>query len=94
MEKKDYEYEARYIHAIRGWRQACDQRGLPELERCRHNYNLLNFILEELMPWYTQSYNFSLLEVNRFVLVQYLLYNHGYDHMVSDGVPPIICKQK
>ena len=41
MEKKDYKYEAQYIRAIRGWRQACDQRGLSELERCRYNYNLL-----------------------------------------------------
>ena len=84
MEKKDYEYEARYIRAIRGWRQACDQRGLPELERCRHNYNFLNFILEELMPWYTQSYDFSLLEVNRFVLntVFVLHYIHPIHGMI------------
>lgn len=80
MDEKDYKYEARYIRAIRGWRQACDQRGLSELERCRHNYNLLNFILEELMPWYTQSYDFSLLEVNRFV---YIILHLQYDHIVS-----------
>lgn len=98
MERKDYEYESQYIRAIRGWRQACDQRGLPELERCRHNYNLLNFILEELMPWYTQSYDFSLLEVNRFVLntvlkfctitymyTPYTWYNHI--HVVKSMLP-------
>ena len=28
VEDKDYQYEARYIHVILGWRQACDERGL------------------------------------------------------------------
>ena len=44
------------------------------------DYNLLNFKLEEWMPWYTQSYDFSLLEVNRFVqstvLVLYMVQSH------------------
>ena len=44
---KDYQYEARYIRVILGWRQACDERGLSELERCQHNYRLLNFLLED-----------------------------------------------
>lgn len=56
-----------YVLLWGGDRPACDQRGLSELERCRYNHNLLNFILEEWMPWYTKSYDFSLLEVNRFV---------------------------
>lgn len=67
MKKKGYSYEARYIEVIIGWRQACDQRGLSELERCKRNYKLLNFILEELMPWYSECYDSSLLEVNRYV---------------------------
>ena len=65
MEKKNYEYEARYMRGILRWRQSYDQRGPSELERCRCNYELLNFVLEELMPWYTECYDFSLLEVNR-----------------------------
>lgn len=69
MEDKDYQYEARYIRAILGWRQACDERGLSELDRCRHNYQLLNFMLEELMPWFGQFYDFSLLEVNRYAFM-------------------------
>lgn len=75
MEDKDYQYEARYIRAILGWRQACDQRGLSELERCRRNYQLLNFLLEELMPWYNNFYDFSLLEVNRYAFIHaYVIY--------------------
>ena len=64
MQKKGYTYEAKYIGAVLRWRQACDLRGLSELERCRQNYVLLNFTLEELMPW-SREYDFTLLEVNR-----------------------------
>ena len=89
MEKKNYIYEARYIHAILGWRQACDQRGLSELERCRCNYCLLNFILEELMPWYHETCDFSLLEVNRFVgtyslLPVFMIYQHFTHRAVTN----------
>ena len=65
MEKKGYEYEAKFISRIRNWRRACDERGVTELQRCKFNYKLLEMILEELMPWYKEQYDFSLLEVNR-----------------------------
>jgi hypothetical protein len=65
MREKGYEYEAKYIEAVWGWRQACDCRGLTELQRCRLNYQFLNLILDELMPWHREFYDFSLLEVNR-----------------------------
>lgn len=69
MEKKDYKYEAKYIRAVLGWRKACDQRGLSELQRCRQNYRMLNFMLDELMPWHNKFYDFSLLEVNKYTVV-------------------------
>ena len=74
MEHKDYQYEARYICAILGWRQACDEHRLSELDRCWHNYQRLNFLLEELMPWFSQFYDFSLLEVNRYAIMFANLY--------------------
>lgn len=66
MKKKGYEAEVKYIEAVLGWRRACDERGLSELERCRYNYNFLSYILDELMPWHRTHYDFSLLEVNRY----------------------------
>ena len=67
METKGYHYEAKYIHAILGWRQSCDTRGLSQLQRCKGNYQMLNLILEELMPWANEcNYDYSLLEVNRY----------------------------
>ena len=58
MEKKGYAREAAYVRAIANCRRSCDQRGLSDLERCRFNY------LDDLMPWHTQIYDFSLLEIN------------------------------
>ena len=65
MGKKEYDYEARYIKVIKNWRRANDERGLSQLTRCRFNYELLNFILDELTPWHKDMYDFSLMEVNK-----------------------------
>ena len=61
-------YEAKYIETVWNWRRACDERGLTELQRCRFNMQFLNLILEELMPWHKTLYDFSTIEVNRFVM--------------------------
>lgn len=66
MERNDYSYEAKYIRTIRNWRRSCDERGLSSLQRCKFNYELLQLMLDDLMPWHTQYYDFSLLEVNRY----------------------------
>ena len=52
MRKKSYDVEANYINIIRNWRRAGDERGLSSLQRSKYNYTLLNFILDELMPWH------------------------------------------
>ena len=75
MENKGYQCEADYIHAVLGWREACDTRGISQLQRCKKNYKMLNFLLEELMPWATDSYDFSYLEVNRFVFLEIAIYS-------------------
>lgn len=67
MEKKNYAYEAKFIRVIKNWRRASDERGLSSLQRCKFNYEMLQLILDELMPWHSKHYDFSLLEVNRYV---------------------------
>ena len=67
MRKKGYDVEATYIETIHNWRRANDERGLSSLMRSKYNYCLLNMILDELMPWHKESYNFALLEVNRCI---------------------------
>ena len=51
-----------FISRIRNWGWACDDRGLTELQQCKFNYESLEMILEKLMPWYKEQYDFSLLE--------------------------------
>ena len=67
MRKKGYDVEATYIETIHNWRRASDECGLSSLMRSKYNYCLLNMILDELMPWHKETYNFALLEVNRWV---------------------------
>ena len=46
------------LEPVLGWRQACDQRGLSEFDRSQCNFQMLTFLLEELMPWYKDTYDF------------------------------------
>ena len=63
MKTRNYLVE-KYVRTISNWRAACDERGLSELARSKHNYQILNYVVEELMPWF-KEYDFSYLEVNR-----------------------------
>lgn len=65
MTRNGYTYEAKFVKTIRQWRLACDERGLAPLVRCKYNYEFLNLLLDELMPWHNELYDFSLLEVTR-----------------------------
>ena len=76
MEKQGYTFEADYIRVVLNWRQACDERGLTELQRCRFNYQMYNYILDDLMPWHRQ-YDFSHLEVNLWVY-KFTLHKHNF----------------
>ena len=44
-----------------------DGRGLSELERCRKNYEMLNMILDEWMPWHKTAPNFSTIDISRYL---------------------------
>lgn len=52
------------------WHEASDGRGLSQLERCRYNYHMLNFILEEWMPWFRDCYDFSTIDINRYLYLK------------------------
>ena len=68
MKMKGYHFEEKLLRTVANWRRACDERGLTELQRCKFNYQLLNLLLDDLMPWHSQPnfYDFSLLEVTRY----------------------------
>ena len=75
MEEKQYNSEAKYLKVNRNWRRAVDERRLPDATRQIFNKELLDFILDDLMPWHRTAgmRNFSLMEVNRY-RVQYRIY--------------------
>lgn len=58
--------EANYIRTVAQWHESSDGRGLNQLQRCRFNYQMLNFILEEWMPWHGDCYDFSTIDINRY----------------------------
>lgn len=67
MKGKGYDFEAKYISVVLGWRQACDKRGLSSVQRSQNNADFLNFILDDLMPWHKHQNvrDLSQLEVNQ-----------------------------
>ena len=74
MEEKGYHSEAEYLQYTRNWRRACDERGLTDDERSKFNKELLDYILDDLMPWHRDGLqDLSLLEVNRYALLLFLI---------------------
>ena len=67
LQRQGYKTEAEYVKVVVNWHNATDGRGLSQLERCKYNYEMLNYIVEEWMPWYKDSYDFSLIDINRLV---------------------------
>ena len=64
MNKKNYEFEENFVRVVLNWRRASDERGFSELQRSHHNYDMLNFLLDELVPWHQDNYDLSTLEVH------------------------------
>ena len=72
--------EAKFIRVVAQWHESSDGRGLSQLQRCRYNYQMLNFILEEWMPWFKECYDFSTLDINRYLrrqMAHYIVGNGG-----------------
>ena len=67
MEAKGYNEEAKFLQVIRNWRRAVDQRGLPASQRQQFDKDLIDFLLDDLMPWHRKPgmRDFSSLEVNK-----------------------------
>ena len=66
MTEKMYKAEAEYLQKVRNWRRAIDERGIEEERRQEYIREFLDYIIVDLMPWYTEGCpDFSMLEVNR-----------------------------
>ena len=69
LQRLGYNLEASYVRTIAQWHEASDGRGLSQLQRSRYNYQMLNFILDEWMPWHRENYDFSTIDINRYFRV-------------------------
>jgi hypothetical protein len=65
LKAKNYEKEANHIQLLVNWHEATDGRGLTQLE-CQYNYEMLNYILDEWMPWHRECYDFSTIDINSY----------------------------
>ena len=55
LEGKGYDKEAMYVCVIMNWRKASDMRGLSDEQREKYNKDVMDYILDELMPWHKQQ---------------------------------------
>ena len=67
LSEHGYEKEGEFVRTVAGWHEAADGRGLSELKRCKKNYEMLNMILDEWMPWHKTAPNFSTIDINRYL---------------------------
>ena len=69
--KNGYPEEGRVVEIIANWHKASDGSGLTEETRKRYNLAMLDFLLEDWMPWYqgkSEKKDYSTLDPNRLVI--------------------------
>ena len=65
LQANGWDIEAKYVNTIAEWHEASDGRGLDQRERCKRNYKMLNYILDDWFPYYRDGYDFSYIDINR-----------------------------
>ena len=58
--------EAKFVEVVSNWHKASDSRGLSEAEQARYNLAMLDYLLEDWMPWIRDERDYSTLDVNRY----------------------------
>ena len=59
-----YEKEGRFVEVISNWHKASDGHGLSEETRSHYNIAMLDYLLEDWMPWFRNNRDFSTLDPN------------------------------
>ena len=65
MQRNGHATEAKLIETVRNWHKAADGRGLSEETRSQYNKDMLNFLLEDWMPWFQQDSDYSTIDILR-----------------------------
>ena len=61
MKNKGYNAETKFLQVVRNWRRTVDDRGLSDEQRHTFNMDLMEYILDDLMPWHRDNLDYSLL---------------------------------
>ena len=67
MKNNNHVREGEFVEIVANWHKATDGRGLSGDLRKQYNETMLNFILEDWMPWHKNNRDFSTLDVNRYI---------------------------
>ena len=66
LRRHGHDREAKHVKVIANWHEASDGRGISQLLRCKYNYLMLQYILDEWIPWHRSCYDFSTIDINRY----------------------------
>ncbi len=70
MRKKNYKFKGDYIEVVLNWRRLSDERGISQLKRSKYNYEMLNFLLDDLMPWHRFVIFIMLVYYDYWLIIQ------------------------
>ena len=68
MQNNGHGNEMAFLRLVHNWHKASDGRGLDEDTRHTYNKQMLNWVLDDWMPWHRENYDFSTIDINRYVL--------------------------
>ena len=65
LEKNGHTTDACIVKRIHNWHKAVDGRGLSETERSSHCRAMLEWLLDDWMPWFRYQPDYKTIDVNR-----------------------------
>lgn len=65
LQENNFLYEAEYVGTVAKWHEASDGRGLDQETRRRYNRDMMAWLRDDFMPWYSQCEDYSYMDVNR-----------------------------
>lgn len=65
MQRNCHATEAKFTETVQNWHKATDGRGLSEQTRSQYNKDMLNFLLQDWMPWFQQERDYATINILR-----------------------------
>ena len=65
FEKKGHTANAHIVKRLHNWHKAVDGRGLSESERSAHCLAMIEWLLDDWMPWFCDQPDYKTIDVNR-----------------------------